>query len=206
MARSRVTRGTGLLEGFLARQRAHIVNALIPQTHRSGCILDLGCGSYPLFLAQTRFARKIGIDRVVGSAFAEDTANRDISFIPHDLATNLTLPVSSNSCTVVTMLAVVEHLEPELVVPLFRDIHRVMEPAGVLILTTPAAWTDFVLRVMARVRLVSPVEINEHKVAYDHALLRSKLEKVFPEDGVQTGTFELGMNIWATACKPAESN
>lgn len=205
MARTRVTRGTGLLEGFLARQRARIVNSLIPPSYRSGRILDLGCGSYPLFLTQTQFARKIGIDRMAGTAFAADARTGDISFMNHDLAQAAELPVPSDSCTVVTMLAVVEHLEPELVAPLFREIFRVLQPDGMLILTTPAAWTDFLLRAMARVRLVSSDEIDEHKAAYDRSLLRSLLGQVFPEDGVHTGTFELGMNIWATARKPVHA-
>ena len=206
MARTRVTRGTGLLEGFLARQRAKVVNALIPNSHRSGCILDIGCGSFPLFLTQTRFSRKIGIDRVMERTPAEGTSHDDILFIHHDLELDSSLPIASHSCTVVTMLAVIEHIEYDVAIPLITDVRRVLEPGGIFILTTPAAWTDVVLRAMATVRLVSPVEVSEHKAAYDRAQLRSMLGDVFPAEDVRTGTFELGINLWACARKPIQGN
>ncbi len=187
MANTRVTRGTGLLEGFLARQRARVANRLIPPGHRNGCILDVGCGSFPLFLKETSFARKIGLDRVAGREFAANPDNEDFTLIRHDFENDSCLPVQSDSCKVVTMLAVIEHIEPALVVTLLREIHRVLEPAGVLILTTPAAWVDRILRSMARVRLVSPIEISEHKAAYNRARLTRLLGSVFPEDSVGAG-------------------
>jgi len=204
MVNKRVTRGAGLLENFLARQRAAIANRLIPPGHRSGCILDVGCGSYPLFLKDTSFARKIGMDRMVEARFSACTEGDALTLVHHDFENNPDLPIPNDSCTVVTMLAVIEHIEPYRVAPLLREIHRVLEPAGVLILTTPAAWVDLLLRVMARVRLVSPIEINEHKAAYTCALLRSTLGSVFPEDTLQIGFFEMYMNIWAVARKPED--
>jgi SAM-dependent methyltransferase len=202
MANTRVTRGTGLLEGFLARRRAKVANRLIPQAHRDGLILDVGCGSYPLFLTETPFASKIGMDRMVEGEFDARAHNEALTLIRHDFENDSCLPIHNDSCTVVTMLAVIEHIEPDRVVPLLREIHRVLEPAGVLILTTPAAWVDLILRAMAGIRLVSPVEINEHKAAYTRRLLRSVLGNVFPEGGLQIGFFEMYMNIWATALKP----
>jgi len=203
MANTRVTRGTGLLEGFLARQRARVANRLIPPGHRDGCILDVGCGSFPLFLKDTPFARKIGLDQTAETGLAANPGSEDLCLIRHDFENDRFLPVQSDSCKVVTMLAVIEHIEPDRVVPLLREIHRVLEPAGVLILTTPAAWVDGILRTMARVRLVSSVEISEHKAAYNRATLRSLLRSVFPDAGLQVGFFEMYMNIWAIAMKPA---
>jgi predicted SAM-dependent methyltransferase len=104
------------------------------------------------------------------------------------------------------MLAVVEHIEYEVAAALLHDIYRVLEPGGILILTTPAAWTDVVLRAMAKVRLVSPVEVSEHKAAYDRTLLSSLLGNVFPGEDVRTGTFELGLNIWASARKTLQDD
>ena len=47
-----MTRGKGLLEPMLADLRAQRANKLIPSTSRTGRILDIGCGTYPYFLAQ----------------------------------------------------------------------------------------------------------------------------------------------------------
>lgn len=60
----KVTRGYGLLEYFLAIQRARIANKFIEDTHKNGRILDIGCGSYPIFLLTSKFMEKIGIDRI----------------------------------------------------------------------------------------------------------------------------------------------
>ena len=65
-----MTRGYGLLEGFLAQQRSRVADALIPASLRTGRLLDIGCGAYPLFLAQTSFARKFGLDKQVATVAA----------------------------------------------------------------------------------------------------------------------------------------
>ena len=54
----------GFLESFLSKKRANTVNGLIPISHRSGKILDIGCGKYPFFLLNTDFAEKYGIERI----------------------------------------------------------------------------------------------------------------------------------------------
>jgi hypothetical protein len=59
-----VTRGKGFLEPFLARQRAQTANQLIPPQLRQGRILDIGCGTYPYFLAHTEFEKKFAIDQL----------------------------------------------------------------------------------------------------------------------------------------------
>jgi len=57
-----VTRGSGLLEGFLARQRSRQARTLIPPSSGNGRVLDIGCGSYPLFLVGSEFAEKFGLE------------------------------------------------------------------------------------------------------------------------------------------------
>ena len=58
------TRGKGLLEPLLARLRTHKANQLIPKESREGRILDIGCGSYPYFLAHTAFKEKFAVDQL----------------------------------------------------------------------------------------------------------------------------------------------
>ncbi|MBI5570585.1 MAG: methyltransferase domain-containing protein [Desulfomonile tiedjei] len=200
----RVTRGTGLLEGFLARQRAKTADRLISRDLRSGCLLDVGCGSYPLFLHGTTFARKIGLDKVVGEHYRKDfdpTASAAIEFLRHDIEKDPYLPIANESCAVVTMLAVIEHLAPDRVPLLLREIHRILRAGGLLVVTTPAAWTDSLLRIMAKAGLVSATEIEEHKAAYSRTDLAALLAQVFPGKDVRVGFFEIFMNLWAVARK-----
>jgi len=60
---------------------------------------------------------------------------------------------------------------------------------------------------MARLRLVSPAEIEEHKDRYSPGKISSVLQQGgFAAQDIRTGYFELGMNIWAAARKPAHGS
>ncbi|HEX7117564.1 MAG TPA: methyltransferase domain-containing protein [Longimicrobiales bacterium] len=213
-----MTRGKGRLEGFLARHRARMANRLIPDELRGGCIVDIGCGSYPYFLSTTTFAHRFGLDRLASvgtpaaaegpapsgaAGSAPDVAPRvqgpdGITLIHHDLAERTALPFDDGSVDVVTMLAVFEHLDHDVLRHTLAGIRRILRPGGVYVLTTPAAWTDRLLRVLARLGLVSAEEIEEHKDAYTHARIADLLEHAgFDRAAMRFGTFELGMNLWA---------
>jgi SAM-dependent methyltransferase len=193
----RVTRGGGLLEAFLARKRAAMANRLIPDAARDGDLLDVGCGSHPFFLLQAPVARPCGVDKLVPAA---GRSIGDVSLRHFDAERSSHLPFESQAFDVVTMLAVFEHIPPDSLVPLLADVRRVLRPGGTFIMTTPAGWADPILRTMARLRLVSPEEIDEHQDRYDRPFIRRVLgDAGFPDTAVETGTFELGMNLWARA-------
>lgn len=193
---SRFTRGRGVLEPFLARQRARQANRLIPDRLRSGRILDIGCGSFPYFLAHTSFQEKYAIDQQPPAG----DGSPDIRWHTLDLNSAPDLPFEDEYFSVVTMLAVVEHLDPASLVLLLCEIRRVLVPGGRVVMTTPASWSDGLLHWMARVGLVSAEEIDEHVYAYTQALLGWYLGKAdFPMVKIRSGYFEMGLNMWATA-------
>lgn len=197
-----VTRGSGLLEGFLAKQRVKIANKLIPIEHRQGRVLDIGCGSYPLFLTSTEFNYKYGLDRVVQKEQIDLFKQKNINLIHHDNEAENPLPFEDNFFDSVTMLAVFEHIEPAKLVGVLKEIRRVLKPGGMYIMTTPAIWTDGLLRTLAKLNLVSPAEIEEHKDAYSFKKIAYFLTQAgFSKNNLQFGYFELFMNIWATAKK-----
>ncbi len=204
MAHQPSTRGFGLLEGFLARRRAAVANHLIPDAYRSGRILDIGCGAYPYFLARTRFAGKIGLDKAVSTEGLPpgelDPAIRLMAVdIEHE--TRLTLP---DECVdIVTMLAVFEHIERAQLVALLDDVDRVLKPGGMCILTTPAGWTGPILTVLKWFRLVSKIEIDEHQDSYSRAMISALLSQTrLAGMPTRMGFFELGMTIWVQVTKP----
>ncbi|MGH2536250.1 MAG: class I SAM-dependent methyltransferase [Candidatus Promineifilaceae bacterium] len=189
------TRGRGLLEGHLARLRAGRANRLIPDRLRAGRILDIGCGSYPYFLAHTSFRHKVALERSQPAV-----AVPDIQWHSLDLNDCPGLPFEAADFSVVTMLAVAEHLNPDALISLLAEIHRVLEPGGMAILTTPAAWSDTLLRWMARLCLVSAEEIQEHTFSYTLPLLGWCFGRAgFALRQVRFGYFELFLNLWATA-------
>jgi SAM-dependent methyltransferase len=195
-----MTRGKGLLEPLLADLRAQRANKLIPPTLRAGRILDIGCGSYPYFLAHTSFAEKFAIDQLplpqqTASELKIESFTLDLEIEPH-------LPFDDNYFEAVTLLAVVEHLDPALMAKLFREVYRTLKPGGMVILTTPAAWSDGLLKFMARVNLVSAEEIHEHAYAYTLPLIGWYFGQAgFEMPKVKFGYFEFLLNLWATAQK-----
>ncbi|MBM3125011.1 MAG: class I SAM-dependent methyltransferase [Chloroflexi bacterium] len=197
---SSITRGKGLLEPLLADLRAQRANKLIPRSLRSGRILDIGCGTYPYFLAHTLFQEKFAIDQI---PIPKNTAMElRIESFTLDLETKPNLPFQERFFEVVTLLAVVEHLDPSLMALLFKEVYRVLKPGGMVILTTPAAWSDGLLRWMARVNLVSAEEIREHAYAYTLPLLGWYFGQAgFEMTKIRFGYFEFMLNMWATAQK-----
>ena len=196
------TRGYGVLESFLARQRCRVANKLIPERLKDGRVLDIGCSAHPLFLLNTAFSEKYGLDKMIGEAHVGKYSAQNIVLTQGDFEAQRGLPFEDKMFEAVTMLAVFEHIEPEDLVRLMSEIRRVLKPGGIFVMTTPAFWTDLILKVMSFLRLVSPDEIDEHKDAYDFRTIEQILvEGGFDKADIKLGTFELGMNIWATAFK-----
>jgi SAM-dependent methyltransferase len=112
------------------------------------------------------------------------------------------LPFEDDFFDVITLLAVVEHLNPKMLVELFRESYRALKPGGRLVLTTPASWTDWILKTMAALNLVSKEEIHEHVFTYTLPLIGWYFGSAgFPMEKVKFGYFEFRMNLWATAQK-----
>ncbi len=194
------TRGRGLLEPLLARLRTQRANQLIPADLRNGRILDIGCGSFPYFLAHTAFKEKFAVDQLPMPPATAQT--NQIQFFELNLNQEPRLPFEKDYFDVVSLLAVVEHLNPESMAVLFKESHRVLRPGGTVILTTPAAWSDGLLHTMAHLNLVSADEIHEHAFAYTLPLIGWHFGQAgFEMTKVKFGYFEFMLNMWATARK-----
>ncbi len=181
-----MTRGTGLLEEYLKKRRAKIVTVLLPFVNT---ILDIGCGDDYYFLTQVNAKKKLGIDIDV-----KPFHNYAYNIIYHDLIYGL--PYFNKSIDAVTILAVIEHLEQKDFKNLLDEINRVLKDNGKLIITTPNIVSKRILELMAKLSMVSKVEMDDHKRYYStKALIKILKEKGFINIGV--GYFELGLNKWA---------
>lgn len=192
------TRGTGILEEFLAKQRASKANGFISKEQRRGRVLDIGCGSYPFFLVHTKFEEKYGMDPSVNTNLVK---NQNIYLSKVDVSKNK-LPFKDNHFDVITMLAVFEHIEHNKLNFVLAEIRRVLKKEGVFIITTPASWADKLLHFMANFGLISSEEIHEHKHNHPREKIKGILvEAGFEERKIRSGFFELFMNMWFTASK-----
>lgn len=199
MSSTRVTRGHGVLEPVLAKLRAKKAESLVPTGARSGRILDFGCGSYPFFLTTTRFAERFGLDKMVDLATKPPDGVKLDKF---DIDTQDRLPFETDFFDVVTMLAVFEHIRVDRLKILINEIHRVLKPKGVYIMTTPSGWTGPILDGLKTFGMVSKEEIDEHQDSYSVPKIRAIMRDTkFQDSSCRYGHFELGMNVWMCAGK-----
>lgn len=181
-----------ILEPILRRLRLSKVLKHIPS---GAVLLDVGCGTKAAFLRyiSPRIKQGVGVDFKV-SPFKEK--NLEVS----KLMFSGQLPFPDQTFDVVTMLAVLEHIEHE--AEILREIQRVLVPGGKLILTVPSVWAQPVLEFLAyRLKIVSEAEIRDHKRYYN----RAKLHRVLVDEGgfknFNHRYFQLWMNNFCTVNK-----
>ena len=202
MACPHIVPGCGPVDLFLAKQRYKIARRQIRSAPNNGRILDIGCGGYPFFLTIVDFAEKYGLDRDIGIGDAEKIKKDGITLINHNIEQDGQLPFEDNYFDIVTMLAVFEHIEPAHLVGIHRDIYRILKPGGMYVMTTPAFWTAGLLKLLAKLRVISDVPIKEHKASYNRSTVSSVLQQsYFEKDKLHFGYFELFMNMWAAVRK-----
>ena len=98
------------------------------------------------------------------------------------------------------LLALIEHVQSPL--PLLTEARRVLKPGGTLVLTTPSPQSRLVLELMARLRLISREEIEEHKHYYSPPEVYKLLTSAgFATSDISCARFEVGLNVVARAIK-----
>lgn len=199
MPKEKLTRGFGLLESFLSIRRAKKAQSLIKKHNKRGKILDLGCGIYPYFLVNSNFDEKYGIDQEIETV---EFKHLKLKLFNYNIDTAPKLPFEKDHFDVITMLAVIEHLNLDQIFRLLRECSLILKKDGILIITTPAYWSDIILKIMATFRIASPDEIFDHKGTFNLQQLIDLLIKTdFKRERIQIGYFEFHLNFWICAKK-----
>ncbi|WP_300937015.1 class I SAM-dependent methyltransferase [Helicobacter japonicus] len=109
---------------------------------------------------------------------------------------NCHLPFENESFEVVTLLAVLEHLNYPL--DMLREIARVLKPNGILLLTVPSHLAKPVLEFLAyKLKIVSEDEIRDHKTYYNKKDLTNLIQQTPNLCLHKHNYFQLGMNNFA---------
>jgi SAM-dependent methyltransferase len=194
-------RGWGPFDNFIAGFRHRLAERKLRGIASKERLLDIGCGNSPLFLIKSPFVKKFGVDKQLSSGARELAQLHGLSLQELDIE-QAVLPFEDGFFDAITCLAVMEHFQPTRISFIFSEIFRVLRPGGVLVVTTPAFWTDGLLRILANLRLISREEIDDHKDLYSPQKIRKYLlEAGFSDSHIQCGYFECWMNTWASARK-----
>lgn len=174
------------LEPLLRRLRIKRVSPTLKRY--PGCqLLDIGCGWDAKFLRSVEpyIAYGCGMDFKAPGITTEKLQTLEITL-------DKTLPFKDESFDVVTMLAVLEHLEHH--IEIVEEVFRVLRPKGALIVTVPSHRAKPVLEFLAyRLGIVSKQEIMDHKRYFG----RDDLIFLFQTTGFRVllhRYFQLGMN------------
>ena len=201
MNESQVIEGCGPVDLFLAKQRYKLAHKKIKSVTERNRILDIGCGGYPLFLISTNFTEKYGLDQNIVTDGEAKVVENNITIKNYNID-NENFPFEDNFFDVVCMLAVFEHIEPDKLVDVHKDVYRILKPNGMYVMTTPTFWTAGLLSFLAKMHIISDAPIKEHKGSYKYSDVASVLEKSsFEKEKMRHGYFELYMNMWVTARK-----
>lgn len=181
-----------LLEPLLRWMRLRRVIRHIP---KNSVVLDVGCGRSAAFLRAIapHIKQGVGVDFKV-----ENIQIKNVKTIQIRLDT--LLPFEDSSFDIVTMLAVLEHIENEQ--QILKEIHRVLVPGGKLIITVPSVWSQPILEFLAyKVKLVSEAEIRDHKRYYNRTKLKKALVDSTGFKKFNHQYFQCWMNNFCTVVK-----
>lgn len=173
------------------------IHKVRPFIDSNDTVLDVGCGVQGVFLKSLApyIKQGIGIDKK-GKLFQEgNIVIKEGSFDGEPL------DFMDDSIDCVTMLAVLEHLNHREEV--VREIHRVLKPGGVALITTPTWAAKPVLELLAyHLKIANEIEIRDHKIYFWKNELRDVLLKAgFTREKVKMKYFEFGFNVFAAARK-----
>lgn len=180
----------GLIEPMLEQLRILKVRSHIP---KNGVLVDIGCGdNMPLIKAISGSMKKcIGIDI--------DTSKKkfgNVEIVPMNIQKKIDLP--SNTANVITMLAVLEHLQyPDEVL---KECKRILKPGGVLLVTVPSPSNEPLLNVLSWFMLVRREMIHQHENYFTPERLK-KMCKNAGYSKYSVELFELGYNTFLKAVK-----
>lgn len=170
---------------------------VLPQIPNGSTVCDVGCGSGGFLLksVQDRIIRGYGFDNLV-----ENRESGNLIFTKLNLDRE-PLPLDDSSVDLATALAVLEHFENPLFI--LQEIHRILKPGGILLLTTPTPAAKPILEFLAyRLHLISKREIDEHKHYFNREeLMDTHIRAGFHEDKISISLFEAGFNSFVRAEK-----
>jgi len=175
--------------------RKYRINLVLSYVTPDINICDLGCGANPALLkhlSNIAAGKLVGIDRLV-----PNSAYTKIELRASDL-NQMPLPIHAEEFDLITMLAVLEHLNN------YHDVigecSRGLKSGGKLILTTPSPMSKPLLEFLANLGIISYVGVYDHKKYFKKDEIFELLQKHYFTD-IRVWNVACGLNTVALATK-----
>lgn len=165
-----------------------------PHISKTDVVCDIGCGPHAQLLKELspEISHGFGLDRDQNNQTKNNLTMRQCDI-------EGPLPLQDNSVDVITMLAVLEHVENDK--ELLKECHRILRPGGRLLITVPTIWNKPVGEFLAyRLHLLEEEEYRDHKRYYT----KKALEEDVSLSGFRVSEskyWELKMNLFVKAVK-----
>lgn len=149
-------------------------------------VLDIGASQAELFQrAGSKIAPSTGLEPSLSETFHWGMHTILAQEFPCSLLKN-------EDFDAITMLAVMEHLKPQVLESLEEECYRLLRPRGRIILTVPSPWVDFILIGLRFLRLIDGMSLEQH-----HGFRPSQVEQILSTTRfrlIRRGRFQLGLN------------
>lgn len=158
----------GFMDRVLRRLREDKVLSQLSLTKKT-TVIDVGCGrqAHLGWRVRERIGRYVGVDTEVPSVNMEK-----ISLIQMDID-RLSVARIKEKADAIVACAVIEHIKnPQRFVAVSR---RLLKPGGLLCITTPHPKTHEFLKLIARLHIIDPKEIHDHKYYFSVGDLQTLL-------------------------------
>jgi 2-polyprenyl-3-methyl-5-hydroxy-6-metoxy-1,4-benzoquinol methylase len=142
-----------LLDDYLQRVR---IKKAMPYIPDQAIALDIGCHKGELFIKLgKKLGYGVGIDPILEKDIIKEKYELHRDTFPSTRATT-----KLYHC--ITMLAVLEHIQPDQQIATIKACYDLLRQNGVVVVTVPDKQVDKILSILRKLRLVKGMQLDEH--------------------------------------------
>jgi 2-polyprenyl-3-methyl-5-hydroxy-6-metoxy-1,4-benzoquinol methylase len=157
-----------------------------PFVRKGDVVLDVGCADGIMFKQWAGLiSHGIGVDPILSEIEKTEAYELYPGLFPAALPSGV-------RCDLITMLAVLEHIQPEDQATFADVCHEMLNDRGRIVITVPSPRVDDILHVLDRLHLIDGMSVHEH-----YGFQPSHTPGIFPPPRfklIERKKFQLGLN------------